>query len=145
MLSEIGRGLDQAGVRLADLRLPLWRIHLQVCPFVEGSKIGTFYCVGDHHEVIAGNVSTSRCLNGYFETRLDDRRVYRARQIQAFPHCPGGREQFVNRGEVHRGVALKTTTESFKLGNDIGVGVTGKLVGSPSYLVKAWLMALGWW
>src|SRR5262245_24075909 len=101
MLSEIRRGLDQAWVRLADLRLPLWRIHLEVCPLVEGSEISTFGFISDYHKVIAGNVSTSRCLNSNFEARLDDLRVYRARQIQTFPHCPGSRQQFVNRSEIH--------------------------------------------
>src|SRR5215831_10011778 len=145
MLREIRGRLDQAWVRLADLCLPLWRVHLEVCPLIEDSKSSTFGCIGDHHKVIAGNVATSGCLNGDFETRLDDCKVYRASQIQAFPYCPGGRQQFVDRGEVHGGIVLKTTTELFKLGNDIWVGVTGKLVGFPPYLVKVWLMALGCW
>ena len=101
MLSEIRGRIDQAGVRLSDLCLSLRRIHLQVCPFVESSKSGTFGGIGHHDEVIPGDVPSGRCLNGNFETRLDDLRVYRTRAIQAFPHCPGGREQFVNRGEVH--------------------------------------------
>src|SRR5262249_41999668 len=99
--SEIGRGLDQAWVRLADLRLPLRRIRLEVCPFIEGSKSSTFCCVGNHHEVIPWDVPASRCLNSNFETSLDDCRVYRTPEIQAFSYRPGGRQQFVNRGKVH--------------------------------------------
>src|SRR5262245_14895580 len=98
MLSKIRGRLDQAWVRLANLCLPLWGIHLEVCPFVESSKSSPFGCIGDHHKVIPWDVPASRCLNSNFEARLDNLWVYRARQIQAFSHCSGGREQFVNRG-----------------------------------------------
>src|SRR5262245_47363173 len=101
MLSKICRRRDEAGVRLADLCLPLWRVHLEVCPFVEGSKSSTFWRVSYHHEMVSRDVPASRCLNGDFETGLNDFRVYRAHEIQAFPYCPGGRQQFVNRSEVH--------------------------------------------
>src|SRR5262245_37815935 len=101
MLRKIRRGLDQAWVRLANLRLPLWRVHLEVCPFVESSQSDTFSFIGDHYEMIAWDVPPSGCLNGDFETRLDDRRLYSTCEIQAFPHRPSSREQLVNRGEVH--------------------------------------------
>src|SRR5262245_45657444 len=102
MLRKVCRRLDQAWVRLADLCLSLWGIRLEVCPFVEGSESSTFSCIGHHHEVIARDIPPSWCLNGDFETRLDDCRVYRASTIQAFPHRPGSRQQFVNRSKVHR-------------------------------------------
>src|SRR5262249_19460197 len=105
MLSEIRRGLDQAGVRLADLCLSLWGIRLEVCPFVESSKLSTFCCIGDHHKMVPGDVPASGCLNSNFETRLDDYRVYRTSQIEALPHRPGGREQCTNRGKVHGGIS----------------------------------------
>src|SRR4030095_859555 len=88
-------------VRLADLRLPLWRVHLEVCPFVEGGKISTFGFISHHDEVIAWDVPASWCLNSDFETRLDDLRCDSTCEIQAFPHCPGGRQQFIDRSKVH--------------------------------------------
>ena len=91
---SIRRGSDSP-----HLLLPLRRVHLQVCPFVKRSKRGTFCGVGHHDKVIPGDVPSGRCLNGNFETRLDDRRVYRASTIQAFPHGTGRREQLVNSGE----------------------------------------------
>src|SRR2546430_2620299 len=72
----------------------------------------------DHHEVIPWDVPTSGCLNGNFETGLDDLRVYRASQIQTFPHCTGGREQFINCGEVHGEVSFA----SFSGENSLGSG-----------------------
>ena len=47
-----------------------------------------------------------------------------------------------NNGRDDGEVDLKTAAEAFKPGKDIGVGLTGKLVGFPPYVVKVWLMAL---
>src|SRR5262249_17050700 len=112
--------LDQAGVRLADLCLPLWGIHLEVCPLVEGSKSSTFSVIGDHHEMVPGGVPASRGLNGNFEARLDDLRDYSAGQIQSLPHCPSGRQEFVNRGKVHGEFSSASCPVEHSLGSAYG-------------------------
>jgi len=45
-----------------------------------------------------------------------------------------------NDGRDNGEVDIETATEAFKLGKDLRVGVTGKLVGFPPYLVKVWLL-----
>src|SRR5216117_1812039 len=73
--------------------------------------------------MVPGDIPTSGCLNGDFETGLDDLRVYRASQIQAFPHRPSGRQQFVNRGEVHGEVSSASFPARTRLAVDIAQGV----------------------
>src|SRR5262245_6529842 len=94
--------------------------------------------------MVPRDVPASGCLNGNFETRLEDLRGYRTCEIQAFSHCPGGRQQLVNCGDVHGDIDIETTVESCQSRQDLRVGLPGKLVGSPSNIRNVWLVALGY-
>jgi hypothetical protein len=49
-----------------------------------------------------------------------------------------------NDGRDNGEVDVETTTEAFKPSKDIRVGCACELVGFSPYLVKVWLMALGY-
>ena len=101
VIGEINKRVEGTWIGLLEIRPAFCGVpRIESLP-VEVSQPCTLGRVSHHHEVVPRLIATGRCLNGDFETFLDDLGFDRTRQVQALAHRARRGKQLVNGRKVH--------------------------------------------